>query len=316
MAEVPPINISLILGPVVVATLVNALLTGICMVQFLEYYDSRIKDGPSIIGLVIWVAIVDTFSSCTSSYVLWHYAVDNFENKIGLFSAPWQSTTIPITTTLISVPVQFFLARRIHIFSKSLVLFVIICALSLAQGGLAFASSIGALLDPYVEEYAKLIPVTDSWLAIAVACDASITMVLSYYLWKSRAGMKASDKALISKLIRTSVETALPVTVFCISGLVFLVNHHAQVKPVLDILIAPIPIVHKYPPDDSQQSFHHSSTNGAPALDYPDHWRTEFGESHTSIIRGLLGLIARPRLIMITPNGTTLSGSLSDSPTP
>ncbi|KAF5371136.1 hypothetical protein D9758_004131 [Tetrapyrgos nigripes] len=222
MAEIPPINISLILGPMVVATLVNALLTGICMVQFLEYYDSRIKDRPTIIGLVIWVAVVDTFSSCTFSYLLWYYAVDNFENKIGLLSVPWQSATIPIFTTLISVPVQFFLAWRIRIFSKSFVLFIVICTLSLAQGGLAFASTIDALLEPYVEAYAGRIPVTDSWLAIAVACDASITAALSYYLWKSRAGMKASDKAVISKLIRTSVETALPVTVFCISSLVFL----------------------------------------------------------------------------------------------
>ncbi|KAF5352264.1 hypothetical protein D9758_011957 [Tetrapyrgos nigripes] len=190
MAENPPINISLILGPVVVSTLVNALLAGICMVQFLEYYDSRIKDGLIITGLVIWVVVVDTFSSCTSSYLLWHYAVDNFGNKIGLLSTPWQYNTIAVSTTLISVPVQFFLAWRIRVFSKSFVLFIVICTLSLAQGGLAFASSIGALGEPNVEANARRIPVADSWLAIAVACDASITVALSYYLLKSRTGMK------------------------------------------------------------------------------------------------------------------------------
>ncbi|KAF5364923.1 hypothetical protein D9758_008166 [Tetrapyrgos nigripes] len=222
MAEIPPINVSLVFGPLVVATLVNALLAGICMVQFFEYYDSRIKDGPTITGLVIWVAVIDTFSSCTSSSLLWHYAVDSFENKIGLLSTPWQYNMIAIFTTFISVPVQFFLAWRIRIFSKSFVLFVVICTLSLAQGGLAFATSISAVLTPNVETNAGLIPVTDSWMAITLACDASITGVLSYYLWKSRTGMQASDKAVISKLIRTSVETALPVTVCCIGVLVFL----------------------------------------------------------------------------------------------
>ncbi|KAF5343060.1 hypothetical protein D9758_011110 [Tetrapyrgos nigripes] len=200
MAEIPPINISLILGPVVVSTLVNALLTGICMVQFLEYYDSSIKDGPTITGLVIWVAVVDTFFSCTSSYLLWHYAVDSFENKMGLLSTPWQFNIIGISTTLISVPVQFFLAWRIRRFSKSFVLFVVICTLSLAQGGLGFASSIGALLEPRVEANARLVPVGDSWIATALACDASITAALSYYLLKSRTGMKGERFSIVEIL--------------------------------------------------------------------------------------------------------------------
>ncbi|KAF5317466.1 hypothetical protein D9758_018044 [Tetrapyrgos nigripes] len=191
MAENPPINIRLVFGPVVVATLVNALLTGICMSQFFEYYNSRIKDGPTITGLVIWVAVVDTFTSCTSSYLLWHYAIDSFENKIGLLSTPWQYSMIPIFTTLISIPVQFFLAWRIRIFSKSFVLFVVLCTLSLAQGGLAFALSIASFVSvPNLAAFAKLIPVGNSWLAITIACDASITVALSYYLLKSRTGMK------------------------------------------------------------------------------------------------------------------------------
>ncbi|KAF5352320.1 hypothetical protein D9758_011944 [Tetrapyrgos nigripes] len=226
MAEIPSIDISLILGPVVVSALVNALLAGICMVQYLEYYESRIKDGPTITGLVIWVAIVDTFSSCTSSSLLWHYTVDSFENKTGLLSTPWQYNTVPMSTTLISVPVQFFLAWRIRVFSESFVLFVVICTLSLAQGGLAFASSMGALLEPNVEANARRIPVADSWLAISVACDASITAALSYYLLKS-----SQCHSLIAQNqgVRLTQVT---------------VDRHSEDKPALDIFIAHGPIVH------------------------------------------------------------------------
>ncbi|KAK7449277.1 hypothetical protein VKT23_013420 [Stygiomarasmius scandens] len=222
MAEAA-INIKLILGPVVVSGMINALLFGICVVQFLDYYNAKFKDGPIITGLVVWIAIVDTFSSCTSSYLLWHYAVDGFGNALALVTTPWQYNMIPIFGTLISIPVQFFLAWRIHRFSKSWIIYLVICALSLAQGGLAFASSIGAMLAPSVEANAALIPVADSWLALSVACDLSITLLLSYYLSKSRTGMRATD-TVISKLIRTSVETALPVTVFCICDLATLTS--------------------------------------------------------------------------------------------
>ncbi|KAK7451676.1 hypothetical protein VKT23_012354 [Stygiomarasmius scandens] len=123
----------------------------------------------------------------------------------------------------ISVPVQHFLGYRIYRFSESRILFAFFSLLSLGQAGLAFASSIGALLAPNVEENRKLIPVADSWLALAVACDGGITLMLSYYLSKSRTGRRATDRA-ISKLIRTSVETALPVTLFCICDLATLTS--------------------------------------------------------------------------------------------
>ncbi|KAF5352317.1 hypothetical protein D9758_011941 [Tetrapyrgos nigripes] len=186
MAEIPPINISLVLGPVVVSTLINALLAGVCMVQFLEYYESRIKDRPTITGLVIWVAVVDTFSSLQyDSYI--HHAVSIPDTGN---SCDADKPTQHVSATSISVPVQFFLAWRIRIFSKSVLLFVVICTLSLAQGALAFATSINGLLEPSLEANARRIPVADSWMAIAAACDASITAVLSYYLWKSKTGMK------------------------------------------------------------------------------------------------------------------------------
>ncbi|KAF5366263.1 hypothetical protein D9758_005688 [Tetrapyrgos nigripes] len=244
MAENPPINISLILGPVVVGALVNALLTGVCMVQFLEYYDSRFKDGPTIIGLVIWVAVVDTFSTCTSSYLLWHYAVDSLENKVGLLSTPWQYSMLATFTALISIPIQFFLAWRIRVLSKSIVFFVVICTLSLAQGGLALATSIGASLEPYVEANGRRVPFADSFLAIAVACDASITVALSYYLWKSRTGMKVwlCWSGTLIDFTKPRLELTRVV-----------VDRHSQVKPALDFYIARGPIVHKHPHDGSRQ---------------------------------------------------------------
>jgi len=80
----------------------------------------------------------------------------------------------------ISVPVQHFLGYRIYRFSESRILFAFFSLLSLGQAGLAFASSIGALLATNVEENRRLIPVADSWLALAVACDGGITFVLAH----------------------------------------------------------------------------------------------------------------------------------------
>ena len=127
----------------------------------------------------------DTLAVQHDSYV--HHAVSIPDTGNSYRKA---NSALCASVTSISVPVQFFLAWRIRIFSKSFVLFIVICTLSLVQGGLGFASTISALLEPNLEANVRRVPVADSWLAIAVACDASITAALSYYLLKRKTGMK------------------------------------------------------------------------------------------------------------------------------
>ncbi|TFY79137.1 hypothetical protein EWM64_g4878 [Hericium alpestre] len=112
-----------------------------------------------------------------------------------------------------------FLAWRIRQLSHSLWLFAIIAVFSFGQGALGCAGAIGALQTPNINQFTHLIPVVDSWLAIAVLTDGMITILLSRYLWLSRTGRSRTDRV-IWRIIRSAVETAAFSSVFCIMDLV------------------------------------------------------------------------------------------------
>jgi len=213
------VEVSLILGPVVTAVTVNVFLYGICVLQWSTYYTSGFQDRKLIQFLVAWVCLLDTFHTAASVYMLWVYVVTNFNNPAILTEAPWPFPSTPIVTVFASVPIQIFLAWRIKQFSHSWWLFGGIVVFSVAQGAAGCAGAIGALMDPNIDAFAKLIPAVDSWLALAVFTDLSITVLLLHYLSKSRTGFRRTDNV-ISRLIRSAVETAAFGSFFCVMDLI------------------------------------------------------------------------------------------------
>ncbi|TFY82838.1 hypothetical protein EWM64_g1174 [Hericium alpestre] len=211
------VAVALILGPVVTAVTTNVFLYGVCVVQWANYYTTGYTDRKLISFLVAWVILLDTFHTAASVYMLWDYVVTNFNNPAILSAAPWPFPSTPIVTVFASVPIQIFLAWRIRQLSHSLWLFAIIAVCSFAQGALGCAGAIGALQTPNINEFTHLIPVVDSWLAIAVVTDGMITVLLTRYLWLSRTGR---TDHVIWRIIRSAVETAAFGSFFCVMDLV------------------------------------------------------------------------------------------------
>ncbi|KAL5527218.1 hypothetical protein ACEPAG_6009 [Sanghuangporus baumii] len=220
-AVTPDINFNLVVGPLLIGTVVNAFVFGICFLQFLDYFAAGYKDDWKLVTLLVWVTIIDIYQTGSTVALMWYYIVDNFANVSALAAGPWTYASLPIFSTLASVPIQHFMAWRIMRFSKQVWLFVFISMLSLGQGALACASASMGLLSPSIASHVKIIPLADAWLATSVACDTSITILLLYYLNRSRTGFKKTD-SIIFRLSRITVEAALPVSVLCILDLVFL----------------------------------------------------------------------------------------------
>ncbi|KII90708.1 hypothetical protein PLICRDRAFT_174084 [Plicaturopsis crispa FD-325 SS-3] len=213
MADAP--NVSLILGPVVTAVVLNTFLFGLCILQFTTFYTSGIKTKPVIRLLVGWVLLLDTYHTITAVYLLWIYTVTNFNNPDILDKSPWPFPSTPIVTVAASIPIQHYLAWRIKKFSKSWIIFGMISLLSWAQGIMGITSAILALMTTSIDSFGKIIPFVDSWLALAMICDLSITGLLAYHLRKSRTGFQRTDNV-ITGVIRSSVETAAFALFFCI----------------------------------------------------------------------------------------------------
>ncbi|KAH8105583.1 hypothetical protein DFH11DRAFT_1691977 [Phellopilus nigrolimitatus] len=214
-------SLDLIIGPLLLGTVFDAFVLGICVIQVKTYVSSGYKDDWKLVALLTWVILIDTFQSGAATAMLWHYVVDNFSNVAALGASPWEYATLPIFSSLAAVPIQHFMAWRIMRFSKSRWLFVYISVLSLGQGALACASAVLGLISPDIAEHVKIILIADVWLGMSVACDTSITVLLLWYLNKSRTGFKRTD-SIIFRLCRITGEAALPVSLLCILDLVFL----------------------------------------------------------------------------------------------
>ncbi|KAF9648463.1 hypothetical protein BDM02DRAFT_3096478 [Thelephora ganbajun] len=210
-------DLSLILGPIVLAVVFNVYLGavyGTCIIQWYNYYTSGYKDPWYTRLLVAWVLFLDTFHTAAATYMLWEFVIPNFGKPEIFVHLPWPYPTTPIFSTA-SVPVQIFLAYRIKGLSHSWILFAVLAAFSLAQGACGFAGGVLATINPDPAHFSALLPLANSWISIAVFVDVSITVSLFYFLRRSKTGFKRTDNV-IERLIRTAIETCSVGAIFCI----------------------------------------------------------------------------------------------------
>jgi len=208
-------DLDLILGPILLAVVANAILFGICVVQWYQYFTSRYDDPMVTRLLVSWVMLIDIFQMASTTYMLWQFTVPNFGNPLIFTNVPWPYPTTPIFIAFASVPIQHFLAYRIKGLSHSWIPFVIISMLSLGQGACGIAGGILATVVSDPADFSSLIPVADAWISLAVFTDVLITVLLFWYLHKSKTGFARMDNVL-ERLIRIAVETAAIGAAFCI----------------------------------------------------------------------------------------------------
>jgi len=214
-SDIMDTDLRLILGPIVLAVVFNAVVYGTCIIQWYNYYTSGHKDPCYTQLLVGWVFFLDTFHTAAATYMLWEFVVPNFGNPLIFFHLPWPFPTTPIFICLASVPVQIFLAYRIKGLSHSLLLFIGLVTLSLAQGACGFAGGILATINPDPTHFTALIPLANAWISIAVFVDVAITLALLCFLRRSKTGFRRTDNV-IERLIRTAVETCAIGAIFCI----------------------------------------------------------------------------------------------------
>ncbi|KAF9482871.1 hypothetical protein BDN70DRAFT_911461 [Pholiota conissans] len=212
-------DISLVGGPLLVGSVFNAFLFGMCVVQCVTYWEHQRGDSALIKSLVVWSIFLDTVHTCSLLDMLWEYFVNNFSRPSFLMTVLWPFSSTPIFTTFTSFPIQLYLSWRIRRFSRCKRVFVVLCTLSAAQSTLGILVSVSAYKNANLATYSRLIPLVDTWQVMAVIADLSLTVFLCYYLKKNRTGQKRSDNV-ISRVISASVETAAVGAFFCIMDLI------------------------------------------------------------------------------------------------
>jgi len=212
-------DVNMITGPVVLAVVVNAILYGICIVQWFNYFTAGLKDSWHTKLLVLWVICIDTFQMAATMYMLWEFTVTNFGNKAILTNLPWPYLTTPIFVVSVTVPIQLFLGYRIKVLSQTWLWFAIIAVISLAQGACGMTGAIIATRISNPTDFTNLIPIADVWIGLFVFTDILITVLLFIFLRKSKTGFQRMD-SIIETLIRMAVQTASIATTLCVIALI------------------------------------------------------------------------------------------------
>ncbi|KAF9027340.1 hypothetical protein BDZ89DRAFT_812815 [Hymenopellis radicata] len=201
-----------VIGPVLIGVVVHALLFGVVVCQYIQYYTLDFKDSRILLATVAWMALIDLLLTINSVALLWNYVIVNFADPTVLATTVWNFNMVPLFSTLSAVPVQVFLANRVRKFSGSLILFFALVVLSLGAAAPAWVTSIKFQTDSDVTHRALLLKISYAWGGISVGCDATLTALMTYFLWQKRTAFQRTNK-ILNHYIQVGIQSAVPVTI-------------------------------------------------------------------------------------------------------
>ncbi|KAH8822471.1 hypothetical protein DL96DRAFT_1714788 [Flagelloscypha sp. PMI_526] len=213
-------------GPPWLGSFFHNILAGMLIVQVYIYYVAFPKDHWSMKAIVYIVFILEMTQTVIR-------AVDNFENDVmrwgdvtslPLERADWFGT--PVITAVTSAIVQAYFGYRVLIFSKSWIIATFIWVPTLLQ--LSTGVALGAISEPLpvniLSKTARFKTVLPIWTSSSAFTDILIAVLLTYYLYTMKSGIRQTDK-LITKIIRLTVETG---TVTAIASVLIVILFYAK----------------------------------------------------------------------------------------
>ncbi|KAF5350299.1 hypothetical protein D9757_013189 [Collybiopsis confluens] len=212
-----------ILGPLVIAITINTFLYGLCLMQFVKYFRSGVRDSLPMRLFVSWELFLDTFHTVVSTVTLWRYGVDNFNNEAFLVSAPWILSVTGVVSAFSVCPVQAYLSYRVKKLSTSWMPFtVLLVAIFIEARPICHFLMMDIMNSEHAGRLSGLLDMgtlAKGWTISGAITNIAISACLIFYLRKRSAGIYRTDRV-ISRLIRQAVETAFIAAFFSIMLLI------------------------------------------------------------------------------------------------
>jgi hypothetical protein len=218
-----PSSLQSVFGSGLVGIVLAATLFGVYSSQVYSYFNKYSNDRwwTKLLVVAIWVSISIEYS--LSLHAIYRYLIDDFGVNSDLAVANWDWLSYVLLTSVTSVMVQFFFARRLfHLLHNRIAKWVALVVIStLSLTGFIF----GVFMTAKTIEmrlFASFTQVTwgiDIWLGANVMCDLCITLSMCYALHTSRTGIKSTDR-LINKLMAYSIQTGAVTSfteIFCLA---------------------------------------------------------------------------------------------------
>lgn len=198
------------------------------LVQTFIYYQTYKHDATWIRRFVLYLFIVETVNTGFEIAMMFEPLVLQYGTPAATTFFPIGLYAEPIVTAAISTPVQMFIAWRIHVISKSTLLTLTICLLSLVSlAGAVWETHTIAVVKVFAKKPDLHWPAV-LWLGASAVVDVFITISLTVALSRRKTGYSGTDDA-IRKIIRVTVQTGLITALFAILDVIcfFAVSHAA-----------------------------------------------------------------------------------------
>jgi len=204
-----PMNVGHTLGALLIGGLFAAAFWGFTSVQTYVYYQYYPKDRPILKLIVAILWILDTLDACLTSHVIYHYLVINYMNPSSITIPVWSMIIHILVTTITDVFIRCLITVRVwKLSNQNILLTSIVWIICLCDLTIGVAISVKAFHFVSWIQLGVLAPLLYASFIATFAGDVYVSVVLCYYLFKSRTGYWRTD-TLINTLIIYIVTTGL-----------------------------------------------------------------------------------------------------------
>ncbi|KAI5122842.1 hypothetical protein M0805_003137 [Coniferiporia weirii] len=208
------------LGAILIGGFVSVFLYGVTCLQTFIYFQRYPGDRGFIKASVLLVWLIDSFDAALTCQICYYYLVSNYADPLAIFFPVWSLKLHVFVTSLSDFIVRTYFARRIYTLSHGNKLITgVILALSIVDLVVGTIITVRAF---HIATFAGLIGVADLFylnFASNISADTCVALVLCYYLWTNRTGLRRTD-SLVVKLILYTVNTGMLTVLDAAAGLI------------------------------------------------------------------------------------------------
>ncbi|KAG7096455.1 hypothetical protein E1B28_003889 [Marasmius oreades] len=206
--------------PNLLAFAFNWCLLGGLIVQLYTYHIS-FRDRLWFKILVYSVFILDLAQTCSATYDVTQWFVYGWGDPSVIKGRYTTFLNVPLFTSIIGAAVQIFYGWRIWSFSKSNILFGFIISMALTQLGGSIATAYFLFPREVRIFEANIRQSVGVRLGTSAAVDIVIAGCMTYFLLKSRVEFSMRTNAVLTKLVRLTIETGTITAAAAIIDLIF-----------------------------------------------------------------------------------------------
>ncbi|KAF9262547.1 hypothetical protein L218DRAFT_1000434 [Marasmius fiardii PR-910] len=207
-------------GPILIGLLFDAILLGAFAIQALAYFYRFRRDRSWFKLLIAYLLIMEIINTAFDFATAYESLIQNFGTPVDLRQAPTYLLADPITTTLVSTPVQLFMAWRVKVISRTILTPMFIVVLS----AISFAGSVWLSHQIHTDAMrsARTEAASATWLVASSITDVTISVAIVYFIVVQRRTMTRGKQfsLYLSRIMRFAVESGILTSVSMMLALI------------------------------------------------------------------------------------------------